>query len=48
MEYLTGQEIAKLLKVVYDQNRNHHLAILLAVATGARTSQSSGLHWRHR
>jgi integrase len=39
VEYLTKQEVTRLLEVAYEANRDHHLAILLGYATGARVSQ---------
>lgn len=39
MEYMSKQEVAKVLEVAMHANRDHHLAILLAYATGARVSQ---------
>ena len=42
MEYVTEREIENLLKVTYAANPAHHLALLLAATTGARTSQLVG------
>jgi integrase len=40
MEYLHETEINALLRVAYDHNREHHLALLLMYATGTRVSQA--------
>ena len=48
MNYLTAQEVAKLLTVAYETNRDHHLAILLAFATGARVGQILGGQYHER
>jgi integrase len=39
MEYLLETEINALLKMAYDRNREHHLALLVMYATGTRVSQ---------
>jgi integrase len=48
VEYMTPQEIERLLKVTFEANPDHHLAIMLAVATGARTSQILGDSYKRR
>jgi site-specific recombinase XerD len=40
MEYLHETEINTLLKVAFEHNREHHLALLLMYATGTRVSQA--------
>jgi len=40
MEYLHETEINTLLRVAYEHNREHHLALLLMYATGTRVSQA--------
>jgi integrase len=40
MEYLHESEINALLRVAYEHNREHHLALLLMYATGTRVSQA--------
>jgi len=40
MEYLHETEINALLRVAYEQNREHHLALLVMYATGTRVSQA--------
>jgi site-specific recombinase XerD len=40
MEYLHETEINALLKVAFEHNREHHLALLLMYATGTRVSQA--------
>jgi integrase len=42
MEYLTPQELEKLMRITHASNSVCHLAILVACATGARTSQILG------
>ncbi len=39
MEYLQEIEINRLLRVAYDHNREHHLALCLMYGTGTRVSQ---------
>jgi integrase len=39
MEYLQETEINALLRMAYDRNREHHLALLVMYATGTRVSQ---------
>jgi len=40
MEYLTQPEVNALLKVAYEHNKTHHLALLVMYATGTRVSQA--------
>src|SRR5712664_1585922 len=40
MEYLQETEINALLRVAYEHNREHHLALLVMYATGTRVSQA--------
>jgi site-specific recombinase XerD len=40
MEYLHENEINSLLRVAYDHNREHHLALLVMYGTGTRVSQA--------
>ncbi len=40
MEYLHETEINQLLRVAYEHNPEHHLALLLMYATGTRVSQA--------
>jgi site-specific recombinase XerD len=42
MHYMSKQEVTKLLTIAFENNRDHHLALLLAYATGARVSQILG------
>src|SRR5690349_3547322 len=44
MEYLHESEINALLRVAYDHNREHHLALLVMYATGTRVSQALKMH----
>jgi site-specific recombinase XerD len=44
MEYLHETEINALLRVAYEHNREHHIALLLMYATGTRVSQALKMH----
>ena len=39
MQYWTPEETLRLLKLVYDANRTHHLAILVGLTFGLRVSE---------
>jgi integrase len=44
MEYLQETEINALLRMAYEHNGEHHLALLVMYATGTRVSQALRLH----
>lgn len=39
MEYLNHDELARLFRVIHEENKTHHMACLVAFWTGARVSQ---------
>lgn len=39
MNYLPKQDLAKLIRVAFEENKIHHLAMLVGLFTGARISQ---------